>query len=55
MDADVEALAAVLMGAVSHFWIMRDVFGGEYPLGVDEERYLGALAALAARPARPAG
>jgi AcrR family transcriptional regulator len=52
MDADVDALAAVLMGAVSHYWIMRDVFGGEHPLGVDEERYLGALAALAARPAR---
>ncbi len=51
-DADIDALAAVLMGAVSHFWIMRDVFGGEHPLGVDEERYLGALAALAARPAR---
>jgi AcrR family transcriptional regulator len=51
-DADVEALAAVLMGAVSHYWIMRDVFGGEHPLGVDEERFLGALGALAARPAR---
>jgi AcrR family transcriptional regulator len=53
-DADIDALAAVLMGAVSHFWIMRDVFGGEHPLGVDEERYLGALAALAAPPARTA-
>jgi len=52
MDADIEALAAVLMGAVSHFWILRDVFGGEHPLGVDEERYLGALAALAARSPR---
>jgi AcrR family transcriptional regulator len=51
-DADSEALAAVLMGAVSHFWMMRDIFGGEHPLGVDEERYLSALAALAARPAR---
>jgi AcrR family transcriptional regulator len=51
-DADIEALAAVLMGAVSHFWIMRDVFGGEHPLGIDEERFLTALAALAARPAR---
>ena len=50
-DVDTDALAAVLMGAVSHFWIMRDVFGGEHPLAVDEERYLGALAALAARPA----
>src|SRR3954454_24456498 len=51
-DADIDALAAVLMGAVSHFWILRDVFGGEHPLGVDEERYLAVLAALAARPAR---
>lgn len=50
-DDDIEALAAVLMGAVSHFWVLRDVFGGEHPLGVDEERYLAALAALAARPA----
>jgi hypothetical protein len=39
------------MGAVSHFWILCDVFGGEHPLGVDEERYLAALAALATRPA----
>ena len=41
------------MGAVSHFWMMRDVFGGEHPLGVGEERYLLALAALAVRPAPP--
>jgi AcrR family transcriptional regulator len=46
-DADVEALAAVLMGAVSHYWIMADVFGGRHPLGIDEDRYLGALASLA--------
>jgi AcrR family transcriptional regulator len=50
-DSDIDALAAVLMGAVSHFWIMRDVFGGEHPLGIDEERYLTTLAALAARSA----
>jgi AcrR family transcriptional regulator len=47
-DLDVEALAAVLMGAVSHFWVLADVFGGRHPLGVDDERYLEALASLAA-------
>jgi AcrR family transcriptional regulator len=49
VDGDPEALAAVLMGAVSHYWIMTDVFGGDHPLGVGEDRYLAALAALAAR------
>jgi len=45
---DAAAAAAVLMGAVSHFWIMVDVFGGEHPLGVSEDRYLGVLARMAA-------
>jgi AcrR family transcriptional regulator len=40
---DVESLAAVLMGAVSHYWIMTDVFSGDYPLGVDQDRYLHVL------------
>jgi AcrR family transcriptional regulator len=47
-DDDTEALAAVLMGAVTHYWVLADVFGGRHPLGVDEDRYLGALAGLAA-------
>jgi AcrR family transcriptional regulator len=46
--ADHAALAAVLVGAVSHYWVLTDVFGGRHPFDVDEERYLGALAALAA-------
>jgi AcrR family transcriptional regulator len=51
-DADVDALAAVLMGAVSHYWVLADVFSGRHPLDVDEERYLSALTSLAvaARP-----
>jgi AcrR family transcriptional regulator len=43
--ADPAAYAAVLMGAVSHYWILADVFGGEHP-HVDEERFLDALADL---------
>lgn len=46
---DVEAVAAVLMGAVSHYWIMRDIFAGAYPLGVPEDRYVAAAVAMAAR------
>ena len=44
---DVDALAAVLMGAVSHYWIMTDVFSGEHPLGVEEDRYLETLVEMA--------
>ena len=46
-DVDVEAVAMVLMGAVTHLWIMQDVFG-EHPAGVDEDRYLVAAAELGA-------
>lgn len=45
---DHEALAAVLMAAVSHYWIMSDVFGGRHPHGVDDERFLATLADLVA-------
>jgi hypothetical protein len=37
----------VLMGAVTHFWIMREIFG-EHPARIDEDRYLTAAADLAA-------
>ena len=43
---DWTALAAVLIGAVSHYWLLCDVFG-EHPAGIDEDRYLAALAELA--------
>lgn len=49
---DVEALTAVLIEAVSHYWLLRDVYG-EHPLGVDEDRYLGALADMAAAVITP--
>jgi AcrR family transcriptional regulator len=45
-ERDPEALAAVLMAAVSHYWIMSDVFGGQHPHEVDADRFLGALVDL---------
>ena len=45
-DLDCEALAAVIMGATSHYWALRDVFG-RHPSGVSAERYVAALADLA--------
>jgi hypothetical protein len=36
----------VLIGAVSHYRLLCDVFG-EHPAGIDEDRYLTALAELA--------
>jgi AcrR family transcriptional regulator len=47
-DPDRAALATVLMSAVSHYWVLSDVFGGPHPHGVDEERFLNSLATLAA-------
>ena len=44
---DAEALAAILIDAISHYWLLRDVFGGEHPLAISEDRYLTTLAALA--------
>ncbi len=53
--ADPEALAAVLMGGLVHFFLMETVFG-ESPPGTDRERFLEAwvqstLALLSALPA----
>jgi AcrR family transcriptional regulator len=44
---DHAALAAVLMAAVSHYWVLADVFGGQHPHGVDPERFLTTLTDLA--------
>lgn len=46
-EADVEAVAAVLIDAVSHRWVLTDVFGN-HPTGVDETRYLVTAARMAA-------
>ena len=53
-DVDWDATAMVLMGAVSHYWIMVDIFG-VHPMDLDEERYLGAAARLAASALAPRG
>jgi AcrR family transcriptional regulator len=44
---DWPALAAVLIGAVSHYWLLRDIFG-QHPADIDQDRYLAALVELAA-------
>ncbi len=43
IDCDWDAVAAVVMDATAHYWLLQDVFDGEHPTGVSEERYLNAL------------
>jgi AcrR family transcriptional regulator len=45
---DWDATAAVLVGALAHFWMMRDIFDGGHPANVDADRYLRATAELIA-------
>lgn len=45
-DRDWSALSTVMIGTISHYWLLRDVFG-EHPSGVDEERYIAAIAEMA--------
>ena len=45
-EQDPEALAAVIMAAVSHYWIMADVYGGRHPHEIDAERFLRTLVRL---------
>ncbi len=58
-ERDWDAVAAVVMDATAHYWLLQDVFGGEHPTGVSRERYLNALtdltAALLDQPHRPTG
>lgn len=44
---DWEAVAAVFVGAVAHYWVLRDLFD-DHPSGVDEDRFVTALAGVAA-------
>jgi AcrR family transcriptional regulator len=46
-DASVTALAAVLIAAISHYWIFVDVFG-EHPAQVTEDDFIRMLARLGA-------
>jgi hypothetical protein len=41
------ALAAVLVNAASHYWLLGDVFG-QHLARIDQDRYVAALADLAA-------
>ena len=38
------ALSAVFIGAVSHFWLLADIYGGSHPLGIDRNAFLDAVA-----------
>jgi AcrR family transcriptional regulator len=44
-NLDWDALSAVLMNGVSHYWVLRDALGS-HPSGIDESRYLGTLVDL---------
>ncbi|WGW13640.1 helix-turn-helix domain-containing protein [Saxibacter everestensis] len=37
-----DALAAVIIGSISNFWLLVDVFG-RHPAGISEDRYIAAL------------
>lgn len=42
---DWTAMATVIIGSISHYWLLRDIFG-THPADVDEERYITALVDL---------
>ena len=48
-EADAEAVAAILIDSISHYWLLKDIYGGAYPLEVSEDRYVKALVAMATR------
>ncbi len=43
---DWQAIAAVLVGAIAHFWLIRDAMGS-HPGEVDEDRYVAAWVEIA--------
>lgn len=45
-DVDWEAVTVVLQGAAVNYWLLSDLFG-RHPTGVDEDRFVSALVALA--------
>ncbi|MFB8347808.1 TetR/AcrR family transcriptional regulator [Streptomyces niveus] len=46
-DPDWSAVAAILQDALSHYWLMADIYGGVHPTGVTEDAYLDTLTDLA--------
>jgi AcrR family transcriptional regulator len=47
------ALATVIIGSISHYWLLRDIFG-RHPSDVSEERYVDALVDLVVAGVGPA-
>lgn len=47
------ALATVIIGSISHYWLLRDIFG-THPSDVSEERYIDALVDLVVAGLGPA-
>jgi AcrR family transcriptional regulator len=47
-NEDWNATAAVLVGAIAHYWLMSDIFDGNHPADVGVDRYLEATAELTA-------
>lgn len=45
---DARALAAIVIGATAHYWLLRDVFG-EHPSGVPEDAFVATLAQITAQ------
>lgn len=52
-ELDWVALATVIIGSVSHYWLLRDIFG-THPSDVSEERYVDALVDLVVAGVGPA-
>jgi AcrR family transcriptional regulator len=46
-ERDWPALAAVLVNATTHYWLLGDIFGQD-PAGISQDRYVAALVELAA-------
>lgn len=51
-ETDWAAVAVVLQGATANYWVLADIFG-EHPTGIDEDRFVRGLAAVAAATLRP--
>jgi AcrR family transcriptional regulator len=42
-----DAVSVVMIAAVSDYWLLADIFGGEHPLGVGREAFLDTVTDLA--------
>jgi AcrR family transcriptional regulator len=51
-ETDWDAVAVVFVSAVANYWLLRDLYG-EHPSGVDEDRFVDAIARVAATMLSP--